>query len=413
MAGSLAVADSIETRGSWTAALAALGVLSVAYGAPLLVVVALKPIAAELGTARSVPAAAISLLWLGSGAGGIGMGWIAERIGVLWTVLFGSAMMALGLVLSASGGAWMLLLGHGLFVGLLGNAGMFAPLVTYVSRWFDRRRGTALALIASGQYVAGAIWPGLFERGVDAFGWRPTMMLFAVLQLALIAPVAAVLLRRPPPEAHGAAAAGRGPRPGAPVFGLRPNTVLALLSAAAFFCCVPMAVPAGHLVAFCGDLGISPARGAAMLSVLLGAAFVSRQFWGWIADRIGGLRTVLAASACQAAALSGFLLTQDEIGLFTVAAAFGLGFSGIIPAYVVAIRELFPASEAGWRVPALLFCGMLGMAVGGWLAGALYDRFGFYAPAFATGVASNLVNLALVGSLVALQRAAQVRPALG
>jgi MFS family permease len=413
MAGSVASADSVETRASWTAAFAALGVLSVAYGAPLLAAVALKAIAAELGTARSVPALAISLLWLGSGIGGIGMGWAAERFGVRVPVLFGSAMMALGLVLSASGGPWMLLLGHGLFVGLLGNSGMFAPLITYVSRWFDRRRGTALALIASGQYIAGVLWPGLFERGIAAFGWRPTMMLFGVLQVALIAPVAALLLRRPPPEAHGTIAAARGPRPGAPVLGLGPNTVLALLASAAFFCCVPMAIPSGHLVAFCGDLGISPARGAAMLSLLLGAAFISRQFWGWVADRIGGLRTVFAASACQAAALSGFLMTQDEIGLFTVAAAFGLGFSGIIPAYVVAIRELFPASEAGWRVPALLFCGMLGMAVGGWLAGALYDRFGFYAPVFAAGVASNLVNLALVGSLVALQRGAQVRPALG
>jgi MFS family permease len=198
-----------------------------------------------------------------------------------------------------------------------------------------------------------------------------------------------------------------------PVLGLRPNTVLALLSLASFFCCVPMAMPAGHLVAFCGDLGIPPARGAAMLSLLLGAAFVSRQFWGLVADRIGGLRTVLAASACQAAAQTGFLLTQDEIGLFTVSAAFGLGFSGIIPAYVLAVRELFPANEAGWRVPTLLFASMVGMAFGNWLAGALYDRFGSYAPAFAAGVAANLANLVVVGSLVALRRNARVRPALG
>jgi len=175
---------------------------------------------------------------------------------------------------------------------------------------------------------------------------------------------------------------------------------------------VPMAMPAGHLVAFCGDLGIAPARGAAMLSLLLGAAFVSRQFWGWMADRIGWLRTVLATSARQALAMTGFLLTRDEIGLFAVSAAFGLGFSGLIPAYVVAIREYFPASEAGWRVPTLLFFSMVGMAVGGWLAGAIYDRFGFYAPAFAAGIAANLANLVIVGSLVARQRRAELRPAL-
>ena len=173
------------------------------------------------------------------------------------------------------------------------------------------------------------------------------------------------------------------PRKGAPVLGMPPNLVLALICIAAFFCCIPMAVPNGHLVAFCTDLGIAPTHGAAMLSVLLACAFLSRQFWGMLADRIGGLRAVMAGSACQAVAIGAFLLTQNEIGLFAVSAAFGLGFSGIIPSYVVAIRELFPASEASWRVPTFFFLGMGGMAFGSWLAGELYDHFGFYAPAFA------------------------------
>jgi MFS family permease len=166
-----------------------------------------------------------------------------------------------------------------------------------------------------------------------------------------------------------------------------------------------MAMPQGHLVAFCTDLGISRSVGALMLSVLLGTAFLSRQIWGVISDRIGGLATVLIASAWQAAAIAGFLFTQNETGLFTVAAAFGLGFSGIIPAYVLAVRELFPASEASWRIPTLLlFSGGFGMAAGGWLAGLLYDHFGTYAPAFAAGVAANLLNLLLIGVLVARQR---------
>jgi MFS family permease len=413
MARPVSGAESIETRASWLVAFAALGILSVAYGAPLVAMVALKPIAADLGTPRSVAALAGSLVWLGSGLGGIAMGWIADRIGVRWTVLFGAVMSGAGLTVSAAGGIWPLLVGHGLLVGLLGSAGMFAPLLIYVSRWFDRRRGTALALIGSGQYIAGTIWPALIERGIATIGWRRTMVLFGLFEIAAVVPAAALLLRRVAPEGLRDAGGTLGPRPGTPVLGLPPNTALALLSLAGFLCCVPMAIPAGHLVAFCGDLGIPPARGAAMLSLLLGAAFVSRQFWGWVADRIGGLRTILAASACQAAAMSGFLLTQDEIGLFTVSAAFGLGFSGIIPAYVLAVRELFPAREAGWRVPTLLFLSMVGMAVGSWMAGALYDRFGFYAPAFAAGIAANLANLAVVGSLVALQRSAQVRPALG
>jgi len=185
---------------------------------------------------------------------------------------------------------------------------------------------------------------------------------------------------------------------------MSPNLVLALICIASFFCCIPMAVPNGHLVAFCTDLGISPTHGAAMLSVLLASAFLSRQFWGMLADRIGGLRAVMAGSACQAVAIGAFLLTQNELGLFAVSAAFGLGFSGIIPSYVVAIRELFPSSEASWRVPIFFFLGMSGMAFGSWLAGELYDRFGFYAPAFGLGVFFNIANLVVIGFLVARQR---------
>jgi predicted MFS family arabinose efflux permease len=192
--------------------------------------------------------------------------------------------------------------------------------------------------------------------------------------------------------------------PGGRVLGWRPNTVLALLSAGIFLCCIPMALPSAHLVAFCTDLGITRAHGAAMLSVLLGSAFISRQFWGWVADRIGGLRTILAGSACQAVALSLFLVTQDEVGLFAIASAFGFGFAGIIPAYVLTVRELFPASEASWRVPAMMFPGLLGMASGAWLGGLLYDHTGSYATAFLTGVAFNLVNLAVIATLVLRSR---------
>ena len=165
-----------------------------------------------------------------------------------------------------------------------------------------------------------------------------------------------------------------------------------------------MSMPMAHMVAFCSDIGIAPTQGAAMLSVLLGSAFFARQFWGWLADRIGGLRTILWASAAQATAMAGFLVTQDEIGLFTISAVFGFGFGGLIPGYVLAVRELFPASEASWRIPTMLFPGSLGMAAGGWVAGVMYDRFAFYAPAFAVGVVFNLLNLAVIGALVMRHR---------
>ncbi|HEY6028345.1 MAG TPA: MFS transporter [Pseudolabrys sp.] len=390
---------SLESRASWVVATVALLTMLMAYGSAWITVVALGDIAGEAGGARSVPALASSLAWLGAGFGGIMMGRIADRIGTRWTVLFGALMIGVGLTLSTLGPPWPLWIGHGLFIGLLGLGGINAPLYVYVSRWFDRRRGSALALISSGSYLAGALWPPLFERVIAHWGWRQTMLWYAIAAAVTIVPLALIFLRHPPEVIHPATTSRTGTAHER-VLGLRPNTVFAMICAAAVLCCVPMAMPQGHLVAFCGDLGISRAVGAAMLSALLGTAFLSRQIWGVISDRIGGLRTVLIASAWQAAAMTAFLLTQSEAGLFTVAAAFGLGFSGIIPAYVLALRELFPASEASWRIPTLLLFSGAGMALGGWLAGLLYDHFGYYAPAFATGIGSNILNLLVVGMLV-------------
>ncbi len=375
-----------------------LAILSVSYGSPLLVVVGMKPIQDALGVDRSVVALAGSLVWVGTGAGGIVMGWLADRVGIRRTVVIGTCMIACGLALSSVGAAWALFVGHGLMVGLLGNGGVYPPLLVYVSRWFERRRGAAIALISSGQYVAGVVWPFFLERGFSLLGWQPVMLIYAALVLVLILP-ATRLLKPPPPFPEALPGAkGQSPRHGQSF--LRPNVMQALICIAAFCCCIPMAVPSAHIVAFCGDIGIAPTHGAAMLSLMLGCAFLSRQAWGALADRIGGLRTVMAGSACQAVAITGFLLTQDEAGLFAVAAAFGLGFSGIIPSYSVAIRDHFKPAEASWRMPLTLFTAMSGMAFGSWLAGALYDRFGYYAPAFGTGVAFNVANLLLVGFIL-------------
>jgi MFS family permease len=395
--------SSIESRASWVVASVALFIMMMAFGAAWITAVALKDIAAEVGGSRSIPALASALAWLGSGAGGIVMGRIADKIGTRWTVLFGALMIGVGLTLSTWGPPWPLWIGHGLFIGLIGLGGINAPMYIYVSRWFDRRRGSALALISSGSYLAGALWPPVFEQAIAAFGWRQTMLWYAVAEIVIIVPLAAIYFRHPPEVVHAAPAAGSA-HSQARVLGLPPNVVFASMCAAAVLCCIPMAMPQGHLVAFCSDLGISRSMGALMLSVLLGTAFLSRQAWGAISDRIGGLATVLIGSVWQAGAMIAFLFTQSEAGLFTVAAAFGLGFSGIIPAYVLTLRELFPASQASWRIPTLLLCSGFGMATGGWLAGLLYDYFGFYAPAFAAGVGANILNMLIIGVLVARQR---------
>ena len=383
--------------------MAALFTMLMAFGAAWITVVALKDIAAEVNGIRSIPALASALAWLGSGVGGILMGRLADKVGTRWTVICGALMIGLGLAISTLGPPWPLWVGHGLFIGLIGLGGINAPMYIYVSRWFDRRRGSALALISSGSYLAGAMWPPLFERVIADFGWRQTMLWYGVLEIAVIIPLAVTYFSAPPEVIHPPAPTdGAGAK--VRVLGWPPNTVFAVMCVAAVLCCIPMAMPQGHLVAFCSDLGIARSTGALMLSVLLGTAFLSRQIWGAISDRIGGLATVFIGSGWQAASMTALLLTQNEAGLFTVAAAFGLGFSGIIPAYVLALRELFPASEASWRIPTLLLFSGCGMALGGWLAGLLYDHFGYYAPAFAAGIGANMLNLLLVGILVGRQR---------
>jgi len=395
--------SSIEVRDSWIVASVALLVMMMAFGAAWIIAVALKDIAGEIGGVRSIPALASALAWLGSGAGGIIMGRIADRVGPRWTVMFGSLMIGLGLVISTQGSPWSLWIGHGLFIGVVGLGGINAPLYIYVTRWFDRRRGSALALISSGSYLAGTLWPPVFERAVAGLGWRQTMLCYAIAEIVVIMPLAVIYFRDPPEPVHPAAAIGTSGHQ-THLLGLPRDVVFAMMCGAGVLCCIPMVMPQGHLVAFCTDIGISRSMGALMLSVLLGTAFLSRQIWGAIADRIGGLSTVLFGSAWQAAAMTGFLLTQNEAGLFTVAAVFGLGFSGIVPAYVLAVRELFPASEASWRIPTLLMFSGFGMAAGGWLAGLLYDHFGYYAPAFAAGIGANLLNLLVIGVLVSRQR---------
>jgi MFS family permease len=390
----------LDSRTAWITASAALAILTLCYGAPLVSVVAMKPIAAELGTSRSGPAGAGSMVYIGAAFGGIVAGWLAGKLGVRRIVIFGGTMVGVGLILSASGGMLELYAGHGLLMGLFGTACMFSPLITYVSRWFERRRGAAVALISSGQAVAGAIWPPILQLGVDAVGWRWTMVAFAVLTAVAVLALTLVFLHPPPEESAAALGASDRPQTTGDVLGMPRNRLMILLMAAVFCCCVPMAVPMHHVPSFCSDLGMTPQYGAAMLSVLLGFAFLARQFWGWVADRIGGLQTLLWSSLVQATGLAGFLLTKDQASLFAISAVFGIGLSGLLPAYVITVREYYPVEEANWRIPTVLFAGLLGMATGGWGAGFLYDEFAGYLPAFAVGMAFNLANLAVLLFLV-------------
>jgi MFS family permease len=395
-AGSVSVVPSVETGASWFAAAIVLFIFTFSYGAPLVVVVSLKEVAAEFDNARSIPALAHALAWLGSGTGALAFGRVAERLGIRPTVWFGAVMLGSGLAVAGFGGPEQLLIGHGVLLGVLGAGAINIPLIIYISHWFDKRRGQAVALVSSGQYIAGALWPPIIALGIAQLGWRTTMFSIGIASLIAIAS-ATLFLRSTVPAPITFEEQGIEPHSQT-----SPRMTYALLCLAGFLCCTPMAMPPAHLVALCSDLGIDAARGSLMLSVLLGSAFISRFFWGWLSDTMGGLYTILAASICQAAAMVGFIFTQDEAGLFAVSAAFGLGFSGIIPAYIVVLRKLYPAEQAAWRIPFWFFCNIIGMAIGAWLAGYAYDQLGTYAPAFLFGIVLNIANIVIIWCLAAL-----------
>src|SRR5215472_14970852 len=369
----------IETRTSWRIAVVSMLIIAIGWGAPYLISVALKAMAADLGAARSVPSSAASLCYVGIGVGGIFMGWWADRVGAMWTALLGSTMVGAGAIVAS------------------GGAGLFAPLMSNTSRWFHAKRGTALAIVASGQQLAGLFWPQVFRYALEATTWRTTLFWYGAFVLAVVPALCVMLRHKPPVPAPSAShASTKDGRPTA-----ASNLIQGALCVAIVFCCVPMALPLQHLVAFCSDLGYAQARGTEMLTLLLIAAFLSRWIWGRMSDRIGGLRTILVGSLAQAAFLACYLFVDNLYALYAVSAAFGLGFGGLIPAYVLTVRDLFPASEAGWRIGTVLFFGLVGMAIGAWMGGALYDWFAYYKPAFALGVVFNILNLVVIGGLLA------------
>jgi MFS family permease len=390
---------SVERPYSWVVAAASLLLMAIAMGATYVVVVALKPIAEEFGWPRAVPSLSYSLVLFGAGVGGLLMGRWSDRVGMGPPALTGSIMIGLGALLaSTADGAARLYLAHGLFLGLLGNGAMFGPLVANATRWFDRRRGLAVAFVATGQSLAGAIWPPVLRLLTESVGWRQTFVYYAAFALVTLVPLSLLMWPKPPLQLEAATRA-RDEATGR-VVGLPPVLVQAMLCVAIIGCCVAMAMPMVHIIAYATDLGYPTARAAELLSVLLGCAVLSRLIYGIVADRIGGLRTLLIGSAGQAVMLATFAVVDSLVGLYVVAALFGLAFGGIIPSYALIVRELFPASDAGWRIATVFLFGTLGMAIGGWLGGFIFDLVGTYHAAFLVGVGFNLMNLALVGTLV-------------
>lgn len=374
------------------------------------VAVVLPQVQAEFQVSRGDASLAYTAMMMGYGLGGILMGRLADRYGITFPLLLGGISLGVGFVLAGMAGSiWGFVIAHGLFIGMLGSASTFAPLLADTSLWFVRRRGIAVAVCASGNYLGGALWPPLVQYTVAAIGWRQTYIGIGVFSAVVMCSLALLMRQRPPlsqpvcgqPDAaHGMALP----------FGMKTARAQFLLCIAGVGCCVAMAMPQVHIVAYCSDLGYGAARGAEMLSLMLACGIVSRLVSGIICDRIGGLRTLLLGSALQGVALLLFLPFDGLASLYVIAALFGLFQGGIVPSYAIIVREHFAASEAGTRVGAVIMATMTGMALGGWLSGKIFDLTGSYDAAFINGIAWNLLNLVIV--LFLLRKAIKL-PQLG
>ena len=356
------------------------------------VAVMLPAVQAEFGVARAAASLPYTVLMIGFGIGGVVMGRLADRFGVMTPLLIGGVSLGLGYVASGlAGSIGGFAVAQGLLVGLLGSSASFAPLVADTSLWFVKRRGIAVAVCASGNYVAGAIWPPVVQHFVASVGWRHTYIGLGVFCGGLMC-LLALFMRPRPPAAVAAPARGSAVSPSERPFGLSMGHAQALLCLAGLACCVAMAMPQVHIVAYCGDLGYGAARGAEMLSLMLACGIVSRLVSGVICDRIGGIRTLLLGSALQGTALLLFLPFDGLVSLYLISALFGLFQGGIVPSYAIIVREHFPPAQAGARVGTVLMFTLLGMALGGWMSGKVFDVTGSYHAAFINGIAWNVLN---------------------
>jgi MFS family permease len=398
------MAGQVESPYAWMRLGAALLLSTIGGVGMWSVVVALPAVQADFGVARGDASLPYTLTMVCFGLAGIVMGRLSDRFGILVPVAAGAVMLSLGYIVAGSARTiWQFALVQGLLIGV-GSSATFAPLLADTSLWFDRRRGMAVGIVASGNYVAGAVWPPIVQHFIETVGWRRTYLGIGIFCAASMLSLAGVLRRRPPAAGlEPAPASGRaGPRTTRPL-GLSPRALQILLVIAAVCCCVAMAMPQVHLVAYCGDLGHGAAHGAHMLALLLACGVVSRLTFGWISDRTGGLPTLLIGSGLQALALLLFLPFNGLVSLYAISALFGLVQGGIVPSYAMIVREYFSPREAGARVATVMMATVFGMALGGWLSGSIFDLTGSYRAAFMNGVLWNVLNLSIAVFL--LQRA--------
>jgi len=355
--------------------------------------VALPAVQAEFGVARAEASLPFTLTMAGFGLGGIMMGRLADRFGILMPLMVGAVVLGAGYGLSGiAGGIGTFALAQGLLG--FGSAATFGPLMTDTSHWFLRRRGIAVSIAACGNYVSGTIWPPIIQHFISTDGWRTTQVWIGVICVVTLIPLSLLLRRRAPSQHSAASHADAAGKLG--TLGISANALMVLLCIAGIACCVAMAMPQVHIVAYCGDLGYGPARGAEMLSMMLGFGLISRVASGFIADRIGGVATLLLSSVLQGAALLLYVFFDGLFSLYVISALFGLFQGGLVPMYAILVREYFAPQEAGTRLGVVLLATLGGMALGGWMSGLIFDLTGSYQAAFLNGLGWNLVNVSIV-----------------
>jgi MFS family permease len=400
----------IDSPAAWRRLIVSLAIATVGGIGVWSVVVALPAVQAEFGVARGEASLPYTATMIGFGLGAVIVGKVADRVGVFPLLVMSALSLGIGYALAAQAATLLqFTLIHGVFLGFLGASPIFAPLIADISFWFRRRRGIAVAICASGNYLAGTLWPPIIQWAIGVYGWRPTHIVVGLICVATMIPLAFLLRARMPldaPPVPGVAT----PVSGASTLGLSPATLMLLLSVAGFACCMAMAMPQVHIVAYCADLGYGPARGAEMLSLMLGLGIVSRIASGFIADRIGGLWTLIAGSGLQMLALMLYLFFDSLVSLYLISALFGLVQGGIVPSYAIIIRELLPPREAASRIGLVVMMTIAGMAAGGFMSGRIFDVTGSYQVAFLNGVLWNALNLVIAFYLVSRSRL--MRPAL-
>ena len=386
---------AVESQYAWLRLAVSLALSTIGGVGMWAVVVALPAVQADFAVARGSASLSYTLTMISFGLASIALGRLADRVGIVLPVIISAIAMVLGYVgASMAPNLWAYALSQGILIGA-GSAATFAPLLAHVSLWFTRRRGIAVAIFASGNYLAGTLWPTVVQHFIATAGWRATYLGIGVFCAATMLPLA-FLLRRPPPitELPLSGSARRAPA-ATHELGLSSGALQTLLLIAGLCCCVAMSMPQVHLVAYCSDLGYGPARGAEMLSLMLGCGIASRVSFGFICDRIGGLRTLLLGSTLQGVALLLFLPFNGLVSLYVISALFGLFQGGIVPSYAIIVREYFPPREAGGRVGAVITATLFGMALGGWMSGAIFDLTGSYRAAFVNGIVFNLLNVSI------------------